>query len=175
MANESKLWAPVYDADRRPVTPSSLDELENVGVTFNAYGLKEGQLITIEANPEVQKQAPRRDGQRPSFLVACKRDGVKSWFNPMSLLGIDADLNPIYPKWSLLGGAKAVVEKIISMKGIKGGKTFEVKMTRFNRDGSVHEEAVRDNDGNIVLTADGTPEMKRTTEMRQYVSVPDPA
>lgn len=176
MANEVVTkWASVYDADRRPIAKSSLDELENVGVTFNAYGLKEGQVITIDENPEVIKQAPRREGQRPTYLVACKRDGVNSWFNPNALLGIDADLQPIYPKWAALGGAKAVITKIQSMKGgIKGGKPFDVKQTKFNRDGSIKEVALKKPNGDLELNEDNTPKMVRDTEMRPYVSVTDP-
>lgn len=173
MANESK-WAPVYDSDRREVTPSSLNELENVGIVFNTYRIEKGQVLTFDKNPQIVKQAPRIEGQRPTYLVACKRNGVKSWFNPSFLLTMNSDLQPVYPAWSALGGAKAVVEKLIEMGSIKGGENFKVKMTKFNRDGSRAEEVVRDGEGNIVLNEDQTPKMVYSTIDRDYPEIADP-
>lgn len=173
--NENKHWAPVFDADRRPVKTSSLDALENVGVQFNAYGIQPGDSIHVAKDPEVVEQAPRREGQRPTYLVACTRNGVKNWLNPAALLALNADLQPIYPKWAALGGAKAVVEKLIEMGEIKTPKEpIMVTMTKFNRDGTIAEEAVRDEKGELILNEDGTPKMVNARVERPRANVPDP-
>lgn len=173
--NENKHWAPVFDADRRPVKTSSLDALENVGVQFNAYGIQPGDTIHVAKDPEVVVQQPRREGQRPTYLVACTRNGVKSWLNPSALLALNADLQPIYPKWTALGGAKAVVEKLIEMGEIKTPKEpIVVALTQFNRDGTIAEEAVRDEKGELILNADGTPKMVNKRIERPRAKFPDP-
>ena len=173
--NENKHWAPVFDADRRPVKGSSLDALENVGVQFNSYGIQPKDTIHVAKNPEVVEQAPRREGQRPTYLVACTRNGVKSWLNPSFFLALNADLQPIYPKWAALGGAKAVVEKLIEMGEIKAAdEPMTVVLTKFNRDGSIAEEAVRDEKGELILNEDGTPKMVNARVERTRAAIPDP-
>ena len=175
--NEQKVtWAPVYDSARRPVEKVSIDELENVGVPFNTYGVKNEDVLVFEANPEIAKQAPRNNGQNATYLVACKRNGVKSWFNPNTLLRTDADMNPLYPKWAGLGSAKAVVEALVKMTTFTvGKKTFKALATVFNRDGSFKEIPERDAAGNVILNDDNTPKMERVREEREYPVVPDPA
>lgn len=175
--NEKKsTWAPVYDAARREVTVTSIDELENVGVPFSAYGIKDGDVIVVESNPEIVKQAPRREGQAFTYLVACTRNGAKSWINPNFFMRTNSAMDPLYPAWANLGSAKAVVEALIKMKTIttKKGEVFNAAMTAFNRDGSFKEQPKRDESGNIVLTDEGVPEMVRVTEDRPFPVLPDP-
>jgi len=173
--NEMKLWAPVFDADRRPVKASSLDALENVGVQFNAYGVNPGDEIAVAANPEVIEQAPRIAGQRPTYLVSCTRNGVKSWINPSFFLALNAKLEPIYPKWQALGGAKAIVEALINMKVLKAEKDPQmVVMTKFNRDGTIATEVVRNEAGEIMLNEDGTPKQVNATVERPRAIIPAP-
>jgi len=174
MNDISKKWAPVFDGANRKVGEVTLDDLTEVGVTFNAYGIKEKDVINIDKDPLIVKQDPRREGQNPTYLVAILRNGNKSWLNPTFFLRQDSELNPVYPEWAALGSAKAVVEKLIKMGSITGGKNFTVQMTAFNRDGSFKEIAKRDESGNIVLNEDGTPQMVRTTVPRDYPTLPTP-
>lgn len=175
--NEKKIsWAPVYDAANRSVEAISIDELENVGVPFNSYGITDGDVLVFDANPEIAKQAPRKEGQASTYLVACTRNGNKSWVNPNFFLRVNANLDPIYPDWAALGSAKIVVEKLIALKTLKTtkGKTISVPMTQFNRDGSFKEQPKRDEAGNIVLTDEGIPEMVRVVDDRPFPVLPSP-
>lgn len=170
-------WAPVYRMDRQPVEKVTLDDLDSVGVPFSSYGINPGDKLEFFANPEVVRQAPRREGQRPSYLVACVRNGVKSWFNPTFFTRIDANQQPLYPAWSALGSAKAIIEKLIEMKSIETSKdkTFTVQMTAFNQDGSFKTIPRKDDSGNLVLGDDGAPILDRTTETsRPYPVIADP-
>ena len=167
-------WAPVFGADTRKVEKVELSDLENVGVTFSAYGLTPDQTITIDHNPEIIRQAPRQEGQNPTYLVGIKRDGVKSWLNPMALLRNNAAGDPIYPKWSALGSAQEVVSALIRTGTLKCGKGVTVKMNAFNRDGSAKMVAKREADGSLILKGDGTPDMVRDTVDRIYPELPDP-
>ena len=175
MNDAIKKWAPVYDSAQRPTEAVTLDDLADVGIVFNAYGIATKEVLNFDKEPIIIKQAPRREGQRPTYLISCKRNGNKSWFNPTFVLRQDANLNPVYPKWSALGGAKAVVEALIKLGKLVGGKEFEVQMTDFNRDGSFKEIAVRDAAGNVVLNDDGTPKMVRSTTGRNFPELVDPS
>lgn len=178
MNEVTKAWAPVYDSARRPVETVKLDDIAEVGIVFNAYGIKEKEVIEVikdeGGQPIIAKQAPRRADQNPTYLVAIKRNGNKSWLNPTFFLRQDAGLNPVYPEWSALGNAKAVVEKLLKLGQFTAGANFKVKMTAFNRDGSFKEIAKRDESGNVVLNEDGTPEMIRQTDDRDYPTLPAP-
>lgn len=174
MNEVSKKWAPVFDSANREVSEVKLDDLTEVGVSFNAYGISPKDVIIVDENPLIVKQAPRREGQNPTYLIAVTRNGNKSWLNPTFFLRQDSELNPVYPAWAALGSAKVVVEKLIKLHSITGGEPFKVQMTAFNRDGSFKEVAVRDESGNIVLNEDGTPQMKRTTNEREFPALPEP-
>lgn len=172
--NSNVDWAPIFGADVRKTEDVTLNDLQNVGVVFSAYGLTENQTITVESDPKLKRQAPRQEGQNPTYLVGVKRDGQKSWLNPMAFLRTDADNQPIYPAWYALGSAQEVVKALIRTGTIKCGKNKEVKVNAFNRDGSARMVAKREADGSLVLKNDGTPDMVRDTTTRAYPEIGDP-
>lgn len=183
MFNSINDWAPVFDADRRAVTPSKgLSALKNVGAQLNAYGLHANDVLTFPDgmtadNIEIGIQAPRREGQRPSFLVPCLINGVQTYINPMFFLRNkrENDRNaPVYPNWAKLGDAEAVVKQLLKQGGIVAGAEMQVPMADFEQDGSAKYVPRVDAAGNKVLKADGSIDMVRATVNRPYPELPDP-
>jgi hypothetical protein len=173
-------WAPVFDADRRKVTfGTDLSVLENVGAQLNAYGLHPGDVLTFPENIEVGTQEPRREGQRPTYLVSVIVNGVKTWLNPMFFLRNKRENgtnSPIYPKWAALGDAKAVVTQLIAQGGIKAGKnTLDVQIADFNADGTAKMVPQLNEKGEVMTNADGSAIFVRATRpANNYPELPDP-
>ena len=132
------------------------------------------KIITVDVNPQIVKQEPRPGTQNPTYLVAIKRDGVKSWLNPMSFLRTDSSNNPIYPDWYNLGSAQEVVNALVRTGTIKCGKAKSFKMNAWNRDGSAKYVAKRESDGSLILKEDGTPDMIRDTADREFPEITAP-
>jgi hypothetical protein len=176
--NGKNAWAPVFDADRRAVSfGTDLSVLENVGAQLNAYGLHEGDTLTFPEDITIGTQAPRREGQRPTYLVSCFINGVKTWLNPMFFLRNKRENGtntPIYPKWAALGDAKAVVAQLIAQGGLKAGKLFKVQMADFNADGSAKMVPQLNDKGEVVVNADGSIVNVRATRSADYPTIPDP-
>ena len=180
--NNKISWAPVFDADRRAVERVGFDALNNVGAQLNAYGLHPGDTLTFPAgttveNIEIAKQAPRREGQRSTLLVACLINGEKTWINPMFFLRNKRENNqnaPIYPEWAKLGDAAAVVSQLIKQGGIKAGEEMTVKMAAFEQDGSAKFVPKVDEAGNPIIGADGAIVTVRDTVDRVYPVLPNP-
>lgn len=171
-------WAPVFDADRRPVTfTNDLSVLENVGAQLNAYGLHENETLTFPEDVQIGIQSPRREGQRPSYLVSCYIDGKKSYINPMFFLRNKRENGantPIYPKWAALGDAKAVVAQLVKQKTLKAGKNIDVMIADFNADGSAKMIPQLNDKGEVVVNADGSVVNVRATRKATYPELPDP-
>lgn len=171
-------WAPVFDADRRKVQfTDDLSVLENVGAQLNAYGLHENDVLTFPEKIQIGIQDPRRENQRPSYLVSCYVNGQKTYINPMFFLRNkreDGHNVPIYPKWAALGDAKAVIAKLIEMKTLKAGKNMRVQMADFNADGSAKMIPQLNEKGEVVVNNDGSVVNVRATRTAEYPSIPDP-
>lgn len=172
-------WAPVFDADRRKVQfTDDLSVLENVGAQLNSYGLHENDELSFPEKVQIGIQEPRREGQRPSYLVSCFVNGQKTYINPMFFLrnkrenGVNT---PIYPKWAALGDAKAVIAKLLEMKSLKAGKNMKVQMADFNADGSAKMVPQLNDKGEVVVNADGSVVNVRATRPADYPELPDPA
>ena len=171
-------WAPVFDADRRAVKfTDDLSVLQNVGAQLNAYGLHENDVLTFPETIQIGIQDPRREGQRPSYLVACYVNGQKTYINPMFFLRNKRENGqnvPIYPTWAALGDAKAVITKLIEMKTLKAGKNMKIQMADFNADGSAKMVPQLNEKGEVVVNADGSVVNVRATRTAEYPSIPDP-
>ena len=180
--NQKVDWAPVFDADRRPVERVGFDALNNVGAQLNAYGLHANETLTFEPgttveNIQVAKQAPRREGQRFTLLVACLINGAKTWINPMFFLRTKRVNNqnvPIYPEWAKLGDAAGVVSQLIKQGGITAGEDVMVPMAAFEQDGSAKYVPKVDEAGNKIVKEDGSYELIRDTNDRPYPILPNP-
>jgi len=180
--NNKISWAPVFDADRRAVERVGFDALQNVGAQLNSYGLHAGDRLTFAPgttveNIEIAKQAPRREGQRSTLLVACFINGAKTWINPMFFLRNKRENNqnsPIYPEWAKLGDAAAVVSQLIKQGGVTAGEEMQVPMAAFEQDGSAKYVPKVDENGNPIVGADGAIETVRDTVNRPYPVLPNP-
>lgn len=180
--NYSSNWAPVFDADTRPVAKASFSDLANVGAQLNTYGLHAKEKLTFDKGVTVEtveiiKQAPRNANSRPSYLVACYINGAKTWINPMFFLRNkreDGKNVPVYPKWAALGDAQAVIAQLIKQGGITAGEEMQVPMADFERDGSAKYVPVLDENGQPKLKSDGSVETVRATILRPYPALPDP-
>lgn len=174
--NNTVNWAPVFDADRRPIEQASINDLKNVGAQIQSYGLAENDVLTFEEgttvdNVGIVRQAPRNSGNRPSYLVACLINGQKTWINPMFFLRNKRENNrnsPIYPEWAALGDAEKVVEQLVKQGGIKAGKNFETTVAAFNSDGSAKMIP------SIVATDGGQSTLVRAVEKRNFPKLPAP-
>ena len=177
---ETSSWAPVFDADRRDVHFSNdLSVLENVGAQLNAYGLHAGDTLTFPETITIGTQDPRREGQRPTYLVSVIINGVKTWLNPMFFLRNkreDGKNSPIYPKWAELGDAKAVITQLIAQGGIKvGKKMLDIQVADFNADGTAKMVPQLNEKGEVVTNADGSAVFVRATRpATNYPELPDP-
>jgi hypothetical protein len=182
--NSEITWAPIFGADTRTAKKSNSASLRNVGAPATGYGLHAGDKLTFEKgttidNIEVVDQDPIRSGQRQTHLVACYIQGVKTWFNPMFLLRnkrVDGRNEPLYPEWARLGDAYAVVEQLIRQGGIEiPNKTFKAPVPAFDQtDGTPKFVAKVDDKGNKIVKEDGSYDMVRATEEREYPVVPGP-
>lgn len=182
--NSENTWAPIFGADTRAAKKSNSASLRNVGAPATGYGLHPGDKLTFEKGAtidtiEVWDQDPIRAGQRQTHLVACYIHGVKTWLNPMFFLRnkrVNGKNEPVYPEWARLGDAYAVVDQLIKQGGLTvGTKTFMAPMPAFdNTDGTPKYVAKVDEKGNKVVKEDGSYDMVRATEEREFPVLPNP-
>lgn len=173
--NQLSDWAPVFGSNTRDVEEVKKEDLQEVNVPFNQYGISEKETLIFKANEmRFAKQAPAEGSTFPTYLVSCYRNGNKSWFNPGFLIRQNVKREPIYPKWAELGSAAAVVDALAKIGTLKGGKNFPVQMPERNRDRTRKQSVVLDENGNAKLNDDGTPMMKDCEITRQYPTLPDP-
>ena len=83
---------------------------------------------------------------------------------------------PLYPEWARLGDAYAVVDQLIKQGGLTvGNKTFMAPMAAFDQtDGTPKYVAKVDDKGQKIVKEDGSYDMVRATEEREFPVLPNP-
>lgn len=128
MSNVSKKGVtlpPIFQADKRPVAPVTIEELNVAGENFESYTPNEGdkvQFFNLEETLADLKKQPVRVGSKGFiYLVPCmyvrkgEKDPVAGWFNLNSLNKQDINRVAVNPSWYALGNYGARLKGLIEM------------------------------------------------------------
>lgn len=141
-------------ANARKTRKTNLDKLEESGVNFNTYGIREGEVLRFPKFEDMEvtdlEVTPGSGIYTPIVKCESEYKGRKTvtYFGIAALRKRDADNNPIQLTWYDLGNDRKRLEALAKVGEIEGLRTIEVEVPKFVNNKRVEVE---------VLNEDGTP------------------
>ena len=173
-------WAPMWGADTRKPQNAKASRLRSLGAPATSYGLSAGDKLRFDAkyknvddmDDDIQTQPPINAGRRETVLVPAIINGVHTWLNPMFFLRqqrVNNRNTPVYPAWTALGDAYAVIDHIIKQGGLDVPADAEpVKAMMPSFDPTTGDAVFN------TTMVDNQPVRVRATEERSFPALPNP-
>ena len=173
-------WAPMWGADTRAPQSAKASKLRSLGAPATSYGLSAGDKLRFDPkytcvddmDDDIQTQPPINAGRRDTVLVPVIINDVPTWLNPMFFLRqqrVNNRNTPVYPAWTALGDAYAVVDQLIKQGGLDVPADAEpVKAMMPSFDQTTGEAAY------VTQMVNNQPVRVRATEERLFPAIPNP-
>lgn len=147
-------------ANARKTRKTNVEKLEESGVNFNTYGIRDGEILRFPKfeDMELMDVQVQPGSESWTTLVKCESEYTSpktnvttkapTWFAIATLRRRDADNNPIQPTWYNLGNDRKRLEALAKVGEIKGEGTVQVEVPKFVNNKRAEVE---------VLNEDGSP------------------
>ena len=146
----------------RKTRKTNLDKLDESGVIFDTYGIRDGETLRFPAmeNIECQDVQVTAGSESWTTLVKCESEYTNpktgktikkaTWFSLATLRRRDADNEPFQPTWYDLGNDRKRLEALVKMGEIHGEGVVEGMVPKFVN-GKRAEIEVLNEDGSPVI------------------------
>jgi len=155
---------------------TNLSALQNDGVNFDTYTIREGETLRFPKFEEMEVEwvAVRKGSKSGYHIVKCESEfnGRKkaTWFGLPALAKRDANNNAVNPTWYDLGNNLARLKALAEVGEITGVGTIEIDVPAFDRDGNRIYTDVLDAAGNPVIK-DGKQVSEAATKKQTVVLI----